>query len=595
MQRFPAQRTISRGILAALCFGLLAAACTFDRGGWPSFMGDEATYLMQAESLAWDGDLLYGADDYHRFVSGWRLPPQGLILQSGDGGHTITYGKPFFYAAYLSPFLRLFGQRGPFIANALLLIFCAAAASQVLERSLGPWASLWVAALVFASVTFASTFWMHADLFLMCLSGLAFACLFDLRWRVGEGIGGGTAWRLAVIGGLLAIVAFSRPPYLPLLLVALWLLPPHRWRNASKMLLSAALLVAASSAVHHQLTGTWTPYGALRSGFYAHTGYPAIDFPVELWTTSVEDLGNAAARTPLQALRDRTLHPSLLAWNGYYFLLGAHVGVLIYFLPILLILRPANRRQRASGAAQTAEWSLLFAVLLSVGFFLWSRPFNFYGGGGSLANRYFLPLFPALWFLPRRRLGPTEILVVSLLAGCFLLPLWQAPRQFPITEQGTYRYVSHLADRWLPFETSQSQLRLAGREDLYEGFYLRLTSPEIKRGRDGFFRLPAGTSGHMVVGSALPLGELVLETPSPPAMTLEVEGAELGPAELGPDGSWRYRLRLLHPTARHPMWWALQPAHLYRLEVRFGSPGGPLAVFRFVLPAAAPPAETSEP
>lgn len=597
MQRSRTQRTISRSVLAALCLWLLGAAVTCDRRDWSSFMGDEATYLMQAESLAWDLDLIYQADDYHRLITGWQLPPQGLILQSGDGGATITYGKPFFYAAYLAPFLRAFDHRGLFIANALLLILAAALASSVLERRLGHWGSLWTASLVFATVTFASTFWIHADLFLMCLTAMAFSLVFDLRRRASADLPI-PPWRFAVIGGLLAIVVFSRPPYLPLLLVALWLLPEvrrrgtfrrdSRWRGALLTLASAALLVAGSSAVHHQLTGSWTPYGALRSGFYAHTGYPGIDFPVEEWTENVHGLGNAAARSALQTLRERKLPMTLLGWNSFYFFFGRHVGILIYFLPLLLLLRPATREDRYDGDTASPSWLLLGAVLLSVAFFLWTRPFNFYGGGGSLANRYFLPLFPALWFVPRRRMRVSEILLVVSLSAVFLLPLWRAPRQFPITQEGTYRYASSWAQQFLPFETTQSHLRLAGREDLYEGFYLRLTSPLVKRGKDGYFRLEAGGQGEMVLGSSLPLGEILLETKSAPMTKLEIKGAQWQPPEVTPEGTWIYRLTLDPPLARHPMWWTWQQAHLYRLRLRFGTSGESLAVFRLKLPIAQP-------
>lgn len=583
MSKSRTQRTISRSVLTILCLWLLAAAATFERQGWTSFMGDEATYLMQTESLAWDLDLVYEADDYHRLTDGWSLPPQGLILQSGDHGQTITYGKPFFYATYLAPFVRCFGHRGLFIANALLLIACCACAGPVLERRLGPWGSLWLAALVFASVTFASTFWIHADLFLMCLTGMAFSLVFDLRWRAAEELSL-PIWRYLAVGCLLAVVVFSRPPYLPLLLAALWLLPGPPRRRLLWPVVSAALMLAMSSAVHFQLAGTWTPYGALRSGFYAHTGYPAVDFPVAQWTESVQELGNAAARTPLQALRDRKLPLSLLTWNSFYFLFGRHVGVLIYYLPLLLLLIPAGRWGKEADGARAFHLSLLLAVAVSVVFFLWTRPFNFYGGGGTLANRYFLPLFPALWFVLQRRIRVAEVIAVSLLAGLFLYPLWRAPRHFPISKEGTYRYVSLSAQHLLPFETSQSHLRLAGRQDLYEGFYLRLTNPHVKRGRDGNFRLEAGVEGDMVLGSSLPLTELWLTTRTPPGTVIALDGARAQAPIANTDGTWTYPLQLEAPAARHPMWWTWQPAHLYRLHIRFGEPQGPRAVFRLTLP-----------
>ena len=580
--------------MGALCLALLIAAATHDRADWTTFMGDEATYMMQAESLAWDFDLLYTPDDYHRFVQGWQLPPQGLILQSGDGGVTITYGKPVFYAAYVAPFVRLAPQRGPFIANALLLTVAAWLAAGTLMRRVGPWAHLWVAALVFATVVFASTFWIHADLFLMCLSALAFSLLFEARWRASWASRWQIAWRCLAVGLLLAVVVFSRPLYAPLLLVALAMVPRPRWRHGLLTLTSAALLIVGSAALQHQLTDTWTPYGGLRSGFYQHTGFPAIDFPVQQWTDSVKEMGNSAARTPLQTLQDRQQPLSLLGWNSLYFLVGRHVGVLAYFLPALLALwagglrpagrSPGRRKRTDSASAVRARWGLLLAVALGVGLFLWSRPYNFYGGGGSLANRYFLPLFPALWFLPIRRLRLAEVVAVSTLAAVFLWPLWQAPRLFPISKQGDYRYVSSTAHELLPFETTLSHLRLAGREDLYDGFYLRLVSPSIKRGRDGYFRLEAGEPGVMVLGSVEPLEGLQLVTKSPPGPSLDVEGGQADGPNPTQDDLWTYQLKLDDPEARHPMWWTDQPVHLYRLQLQFGESGGRRAVFRVVLP-----------
>ena len=100
------QRYGSWGLLGLLLAATLIGALTFDRRSWPGLVGDEATYLMQAQSLAWDHDLRYSRRDYDRFVEQWGLKPDGLILQSGDGGRTLVYAKPASYALWISPFLR---------------------------------------------------------------------------------------------------------------------------------------------------------------------------------------------------------------------------------------------------------------------------------------------------------------------------------------------------------------------------------------------------------------------------------------------------------------------------------------------------------
>jgi len=97
------QRFGSWAVLGLLLAATLAGALTFDRRSWPGQVGDEATYLMQAQSLAWDFDLRYSRRDYDRFVAQWGTKPDGLILQSGDGGRTLVYAKPASYALWISP------------------------------------------------------------------------------------------------------------------------------------------------------------------------------------------------------------------------------------------------------------------------------------------------------------------------------------------------------------------------------------------------------------------------------------------------------------------------------------------------------------
>ena len=105
------------GVLGLLLAATLLGAATLDRRDWPGLVGDEAAYLMQAESLAFDLDLVYSRADFDRFAARWRRPPEGLILQSGDRGETLTYGKPALYSAWLAPFVRASPGRGPAIAN----------------------------------------------------------------------------------------------------------------------------------------------------------------------------------------------------------------------------------------------------------------------------------------------------------------------------------------------------------------------------------------------------------------------------------------------------------------------------------------------
>ena len=104
--------------LGVLFGWLWFSVATFDREDRPYLLGDEATYLMQAQSLAWDFDLEYTPADHKRFALSWGAQPD-LILHSSDHGETVTYGKPSFYPLYLAPFVRLSPLFGAVVANSL--------------------------------------------------------------------------------------------------------------------------------------------------------------------------------------------------------------------------------------------------------------------------------------------------------------------------------------------------------------------------------------------------------------------------------------------------------------------------------------------
>ena len=80
-------------VLLLLLGATLVGALRFDRRSWPSLVGDEATYMMAAQSLAWDFDVRYTRGDYDRFVAQWGVKPDGLI-----DGHPGTSTAPLFEA-----------------------------------------------------------------------------------------------------------------------------------------------------------------------------------------------------------------------------------------------------------------------------------------------------------------------------------------------------------------------------------------------------------------------------------------------------------------------------------------------------------------
>lgn len=554
--------SLSWSALGLLLAATLIGAATLDRRSWPDLVGDEATYLMQAQSLAWDFDLRYSRADYDRFVAQWGRRPEGLILQSAGSEGSLVYGKPSSYSFFIAPLIRLSPTRGAAVANAFLLALAAVASARALQRRIGPAAPLWVAVWIFASVVFPHVYWVHSDLFLMCLAALALAFAYggapEARLRPG---------RWVVVGLLLGIVILSRPLYAGLLAAAALAVPRERRRAGLGALAagSAALILAATLA-NLASRGNWTSYGGQRQSFYSHTGFPEVDPAAGDWTSKLAEHGTDAW------VKEETLRlgfdPRQTAWNVLYYLVGRHVGLLPYFLPLLLGLlafRPGEGR-----------WALLLAVAFAALCLFYLRPFNFYGGGGAIANRYFLPIYPAFWFLAARpvRWPLVAAVLCAALAAPFLWPLWAAPRSFPIDAEGGYRHVSRLAQRWLPFETTLSHLKPAGQEDLvHHGLWIRLLTPGL-RPEGARLRLDGGRSGQLLIGSDRPLAGARLRFPPGGTVPSRIVGAEVTETIRRPeDGGITLRLRLPSPRARHRMWWT-DDFVLYQLRLEPAAEGG---------------------
>ncbi len=570
------------GLLAALFLALLVGAATFSRVGRPSLVGDEATYAMQAASLAFDFDLRYTRGDYDRFVHDWGGPPDGLILETRERSasdrapRALTYGKPAAYALFSAPFVRASPQGGALIGNVLAFALACWLSARTLRRRIGGVAPLWVAVFAFASVSFAYAFWVHADLFLLSAVAAGFAvCYGGGRTReaplpeIYEGEetipSSRVFWRYFAAGVLIAIPGSFRPFYLALLVPAALAVPrAKRGAGLAGLALGAVLLLGATGAIQTAAGGSFTGYGGERQGFYPRTGYPEVDFPASDWDRSIRKWGNTSwtqegAITP-------SADPKLWGWNVVYLIAGENVGILPYFLPILLAL--------LAYAGDRGRWAIPIAVAVASLCFLAIRPFNFYGGGGAIGNRYFLPLYPAFWFLAARlppgRGGVARALAVAALAAPFLWPLWSHPRAFPIAPDGRYAHTSSVARALLPYETTQSHV--PGGQDLSEhGLWIKFLDGPA--GQDGGRAYIEGDGrAEILLGSPKPLLAVQIDLAPNAPSTLQVKGGTLGERILRPDGGIAYVLHLESPRATHAMWWSDDPWSLYRLSLQV--PGG---------------------
>jgi hypothetical protein len=525
---------------------LLVSAATFRTETWPEWFGDETGYLLQAESVARDLDLRYTDRDRERLVQrhGRRVGDTGLALE--QKGEVVLLDRPLAYPLLLAPFVRLAPMQGAALLNVLLLTAAAWLAARTLSRRLGAVAPLLVVLFVFGSVTFRYVFVALPDILLLAATVAAFALAYDREESVATETpeiyrapdeGWDPVWRWLAVGALLVIPAVHHPLYLGLFVPAAVATPRARRRRSLMALVAgAAAMLVLGALAKWMLTGTWAAV--------------VPDGLGDMWPTLT------AERVVFDG--------KLIGWNLLYFLAGRSVGVLPYFLPVLLALGAWSKSApRSTLVLSAAAMGLLFVLV---------APFNFFGGPGAIGNRWLLPLVGALWLVPARRPHRGWIVATVVLAALFMWPSWRAPRAYPVGPDGNYRHSAGLAQRFLPYETTQRELPSVG--ELRQGVFWvratgRLTSPA---GIGERFEVEGEGPTELLVASPVPLVALHLEFgPTSPGQ-IEVTHGSLGDTVFRPDGGVGFDLFAPTPRARHPMWWSDESQSLY--------------FFQFVLPGA---------
>jgi len=436
----------ARVLLAAIVAAMVAGVCLVRL---PGFWGDGATYYTMAHSLAEDGDLRYEARDVFRVRREFPSGPQGLFLKRASGGlrwdgaggfpwvrrvpesdKRIYFAKAFTYPVAAAPLVALMGTRGLLVTNALSLGLALVLAYLELRTRASPaWSLAAAVALILATIAPLYLVWPTPELFTLALvAGGLFA------WRRERPM-----WAAVLLG-----IATYTKPYNLLLALPLGVAPLLAARRGSwwpalreslRRGLALAAVVAGLFAANAAVTGEPNYQGGERKTFYGR-------FPEEVggdgqrvtfgnsgfWMTTDqlgpaiegEDAAAASARTgPPRASRE--IEVSVLR-NLYYFWVGRFGGALAYFLPAVVALAVFLAR----GPRSATGWLALSALVISWLFYIRIIPDNWYGGGGTVGNRYFLNLLPLfVLMLPARR----EIFVVAAaaLSALLLAPVWLRP------------------------------------------------------------------------------------------------------------------------------------------------------------------------
>ena len=201
---------------------------------------------------------------------------------------------------------------------------------------------------------------------------------------------------------LLAVATFSKPSNGLLILPVLGTLAVRRrWSTAILLGLVFGVVVGGLFAMNLGVTGDWNFQGGDRNTYYGAFPFqtPEAGFDVGL------------DRATNQVLTDIVFDPSVfwsrLGHNILYFFVGRHSGMVPYFFPgvfaLVAFLWPGRRRA-------SWQWLVLAVAVAEILLILVWIPYNYFGGGGVLGNRYFMNSYGLFLFL----LPPLESLGAAL-------------------------------------------------------------------------------------------------------------------------------------------------------------------------------------
>lgn len=392
------------------------------------FWSDAATYRAMAESLAVDLDLEFGPEDLERVRAVYPGGPQGLFVKrvSGGGGETrLVYAKALVYPLVGAPFVRVLGaDRGLLLLNALCLSLALGIGYHELRRAAKPGAALsGVVAVLLLGVVPVYLLWLTPEIF-----NLALLAAGLVAWRSG---------RPGLAAVLFGLAAYSKPTNalvaLPLLLDPL--LETGTWRKRGATAFRRGVLVIGVMALG--FGATWLATGELnyqggeRKTFYDSYPFdPGVTFDsAGVWMTT-DHVG------PLVAGRDDGKHTERVApprsaaelrrsfiFNLGYFWIGRFGGAVAYFPGVVL----AALALLVLGPRRRASWLALVALVASGLAYILIIPDNWYGGAGTIGNRYFVNLVPlGLILVPRGR-GPWVGLGAAIVTAGMLLPILASP------------------------------------------------------------------------------------------------------------------------------------------------------------------------
>ncbi len=386
---------------------------------------DQAIYYSMTQSLARDGDIEYEKKDLIRYYEVFPSGPLGIFLKKGKDGK-LFYAKSFAYSLFAAPFMRVFGVNGAFVFHAFLLLLLLLMGQAYFSRSNSPPLSLLIVlTFLFASVACVYYLWISPDFFnLFLVFTILFLWLYKHKTRESDDQdkrpGKLTSFLLSdwadyCAGFLVGLAVFSKPPNIVLLgPVILNSLLNKKFLKSFFILLAFLIASGIFWGSNYLITGDWNYMGGERKSFYFNYPFEKSDITFDSIRT-VEMTSDSYAQKHL-------LPAKFIPYNLFYYFFGRFTGVAWYFFPALLFLILFFIEKK-----KLVQWLILMALFAEIMVYIVLMPDNYAGGGGALANRYFLNIYPLFLFLPLAKRRAKDLAWSWIVAAIFISPILISP------------------------------------------------------------------------------------------------------------------------------------------------------------------------
>lgn len=390
---------------------------------------DESTYYMMTQSLGHDGDLEYTKKDLIRYTKDFPSGPLGIFLKKGKEGK-IYFAKSFAFPIFAAPFVRIFGANGFFVFHSILLLILLFMGYSYYSLSNPNGLSLaFIFTFLFASIAMVYFFWMTPDFFNLFLAfSMLFLWLYKHHHRDSSKIlKSAPKLKLFLLSDssdyaacvLIGIAVFSKPPNIALLgPILLFSLLKKRYLKSVVMVGIFLLVSGIFWGSNAFVTGDWNYQGGERKSFYGEGGFPLAKEDLTFENTPGYEM------TTKDYAKKHFYHPRVFFYNIFYYFFGRFAGITWYFFPAFLALIVFFFRRK-----HLFNWLILAALAGEILIWIIGMPDNYAGGGGALANRYFLNIYPFFFFLPGLKRNYKEIGVSWIFASVFIGQILISPLQ----------------------------------------------------------------------------------------------------------------------------------------------------------------------